>query len=234
MLKRMLLVVNAFFSVLIAPSLVFAEQKSNSLARNREQPPIRYIAEDGVPKDKAAEKRRDFAVLEAALNDLTSPKNPEYKYWVQNGGPGREMVVDDKTYGYSLDFDGESDNIDHEDARKVPADVLDDLKRRSRAPARSLADFKPANRDIIICDLDRLFEGAIDREELPLDAFRKKYPTAWGFVWAYPPGYSRDGKTAVVLFEGGPNGIHGLNWVYMVVNKGKRWEVQWRHLRPRE
>ena len=48
------------------------------------------------------------------------------------------------------------------------------------------------------------------------------------------PGYSKDGRSAVILFEGGPNGIHGLNWVYMLAKKGKRWEVQWRHCRPRE
>ena len=98
----------------------------------------------------------------------------------------------------------------------------------------SLADFKPANRDVILCDLDRLFDDALDRDEYYLNAFRKKFPTAWGFVWAYPPGYSKDGKTAVVFFEGGPNGSHGLSWVYMVARKGKRWEVLWRHLRPRE
>jgi hypothetical protein len=229
----MLLVVRAFSCVLIAASFVFAQEKASSRAKNYGQLPTRYSAEDGLPKDKAAEKRRDFAVLEAALNDLTSPKNPEYKYRIQNGGPRREIVVDDRTYEYDLDFvdsDGESRNIDHEDARKVPADILEDLRRRSREPAKSLADFKPANRDIIICDLGRLFEDAIDREKYPLDAFRKKFPTAWGFVWAYPPGYSKDGKTAVVLFEGGPNGDHGLTWVYMVARKGKRWEVQWRHL----
>jgi hypothetical protein len=43
------------------------------------------------------------------------------------------------------------------------------------------------------------------------------------------PGYSKDGKSAVVLVEGGPNGDHGASWVYMLTNKGKLWEVQWRH-----
>ena len=75
-----------------------------------------------------------------------------------------------------------------------------------------------------------MFEEADD----PLEQFRKTYPAAWGFVWAFQPGYSKDGKTAIVLFEGGPNGIHGLNWVYMLTKKGKRWDVQWRHCRPRE
>ncbi len=67
-----------------------------------------------------------------------------------------------------------------------------------------------------------------------MEAFLERHPTAWGYVWAYPPGYSADGQTAVVVFEGGPNGVHGLNWVYMIARKGKVWEVQWRHCRPRE
>jgi hypothetical protein len=36
-------------------------------------------------------------VFEAALNDLASPKNPEHKFYVQNVGPGKEIVVNVKT-----------------------------------------------------------------------------------------------------------------------------------------
>ncbi len=93
-----------------------------------------------------------------------------------------------------------------------------------------MTDFRPANPNIFVRDLEKFFEEADD----PLGEFLKKYPAAWGYVWAYMPAYSKDGKTAVVVFEGGPNGDHGLNWVYMLARKGKRWEVQWRHCRPRE
>ena len=64
--------------------------------------PVRYEANEGGPKDKAAEELRDYAVLEACLNDLASPKNPEYKYHVKNVGPGREIVIDDPTCKYDL------------------------------------------------------------------------------------------------------------------------------------
>jgi hypothetical protein len=92
-----------------------------------------------------------------------------------------------------------------------------------------LAEFKPANPNILVHDLDEEFKDADDF----VDAFLKKYPTAWGYVCAYAPAYSKDGNSAIVVFEGGPNGIHGLNWVYMLTKKGKKWEVRWRHCRPR-
>jgi hypothetical protein len=195
---------------------------------------FRYVAEEGIPRDSAAEERRDFAVLEAALNDLASPKNPEYKHWIKNAGPGREIVVADRFCTYKGDSQDEhleeSRNIDHEDPRTPPAEIRADFKRRNAGPARSLTGFRPANRNIVVRDLDQLFDKADD----PLEEFRKQHPTAWGFVWASAPGYSKDGQTAVVLFEGGPNGSHGLDWTYCLTRKSKRWEVQWRHLRPRE
>lgn len=212
--------------------LVMAQEKASSPAEPQENRPTRYEAEDGVPNDEAGERRRDFAVLEATLNDLTSPENPEYKYHIQNHGPGREIVIDHMTYEYALfiDLDDESRNIDNKDARRIPKDIQNDFDRRNDGSRKSLKDFKPANTNIIVCDLEKVFEG----EDYFLDAFRKRYPTAWGFVSAYLPAYSKDGTTALVVFEGGPNGDHGLNWVYLLTKKGMRWEVQWRHCHPRE
>jgi hypothetical protein len=222
MCKQIRLVLIVFVSVLGGVSLVLVLEKVSSLHKNQDQPSLKYEAEEGVPKDTAAEKRRDYAVLEAALNDLASPRNPEYKYHIQNVGPGREIVIDDNTYKYDTELRDKSTNIDHTDTRSIPADIQDDFKRRKGEPARSLADFQPVNPNIIVRDLDKMFKTPYGA----LEAFDKKYPTAWGYVWAYPPAYSRDGKTAVVLFEGGPNGEHGLNWVYMLARKGKRWDVQ--------
>ena len=230
MIKRMLLGVIVLVAMPGSTLLIFA-QKAPSPEERPSQALINYQAEPGVPKDEAGEKRRDYAVLEAALNDLTSPRNPEYKYHIKSGGPGREIVVDDNTYDYDdgAELDDKSSNIDKTDSRSIPADIQEDFKRRNDGRARSLKDFKPANPSIVMRDLDKMFE--VDD---PLEEFRKAYPDAWGFVWAYLPGYSKDGETAVVLFEGGPNGIHSLNWVYMLAKKRNRWEVQWRHCCPHE
>ena len=224
MFKRKLLVIIGSIALLGEAFIVSAQDKT---------PSVKYEAEGGLPKDKSGEKRRDYAVLEAALNDMASPENPENKNHVENVGPGREVVIDDEMYSGDLSFinlDYESRNIDGKDPRRIPADMQADFKRRGKGPTRSLKDFKPGNPNIVVRDLDKLFEAADD----PLEAFRKRYPTAWGYVWAYPPGYSKDGRLAVVVFEGGPNGIHGLDWTYMLTRDRNRWVVLWRHCHPRE
>jgi hypothetical protein len=209
-----------------------AQDKAPSPDKAQDRQPIRYEAEEGLPKDKAGETRRDYAVLEAALNDLASPQNPENKTYIENhSGPLREIIIDRNTLSEpSHVLGGESRNSDYKDPRNIPADLRKDFKRRNHGPSRSLADFKPANRNILVRNLDKEFKDSADF----VGDFLKKYPTAWGYVWAYPPAYSKDGESAIVLFEGGPNGIHGLSWVYMLNKKGKRWEVKWRHLHLRE
>ena len=88
-----------------------------------------------------------------------------------------------------------------------------------------MADFKPANPDIIVRDVDEVLGDVGDASI----NFRERFPNACGYVRAHLPAYSKDGNSAVVLFEGGPNGGHPLDWVYMLTRKRKRWEVVWRH-----
>jgi hypothetical protein len=234
MLVRKLLLFVAFVGGSCSLASASAQEKGKSSRSHPDRPPIRYTAEEGAPKDKAAGKRRDYGVLEAILNDLTSPKNPEYRHQVKRYGPSREIVVNVKTDEYELDPDwnGTTRDIDNRDVRTIPGDMLDALKRRSREPVRSLADFKPASRDIIVTDLNRMFDEAAQRMENPDEVLRTRYPTAWGYVWTYLPGYANDGGSAAVVLHGGPSGQHSLSWVYTVIRKGQRWEVDWRHLCP--
>lgn len=218
-------------ALLVGGFLASAQEKTPAPGKEPGEPPVKYEAEEEAPKDHAGRRRRDYAVLEAALNDLGSPKNPEYRHRIENVGPGREIVVGDKTYQYGIQVDlDESRDIDNQDHRLIPRQLREDLERRNGGRPRSLADFKPANPNILVIDLDRMFEEAQD----PNVQFLKRYPNAWGYVRAFLPGYSADGTSALVVFEGGPHGGHGLAWVYLLARKGKRWEVQWRHCRPRE
>lgn len=232
MFKSAPLIVIGIVALLGEAFMLSAQEKSSPPAKKQDEQAIRYKATDGIPKDKVAEKLRDYAVLEACLNDLASPKNPEHKYHIENVGPGKEIVIDDAICEYDLfiDLGQPSHNIDNKDPRRIPADIQEDFKRRNAEPARSLADFKPANPNIILLDLDGLLDRSVD----PVKEFLKQYPKAWGYVWAYAPAYSKDGNSAVVVYEGGPNSIHGLNWVYMLTRKGDKWVIQWRHCRPRE
>jgi hypothetical protein len=79
-----------------------AQEKSSPPPKSQDEQAVKYEAAEGIPKDKAAEKLRDYAVLEACLNDLASPKNPEYKHHIKNVGPGREILIDDATCKYDL------------------------------------------------------------------------------------------------------------------------------------
>ena len=154
------ILVDGFLTLPGGALIVSAQEKTSSPERNQVQHSVKYEVEAGLPKDEVGEKRRDYAILEAALNDVASPKNP----------------------------------------------------------------------DILVRDLEKAFGEGDD----PIGVFLKKYPTAWGYVWAYPPGYSKDGKWALVVFEGGPNGSHGLDWKYMLTRERNRWLVVWRHCHPRE
>jgi hypothetical protein len=58
--------------------------------------------------------------------------------------------------------------------------------------------------------------------------FRKKYPDSWGYVYAFLPGYSRDGNTAVVIFAAGPS-AHGAQVTYLMVKTEEGWKISWRN-----
>ncbi len=143
MCKRMSLIVIVSATLSGGTPLGFAQEKAPSPARGQIQQPNRYEAEEGVPKGEVAEKRRDNSVLEAALNDLASPRNPEYKYHIRNVGPGREILVGHRMWTKSAVFElqEESRNIDGTDPRVIPAALRKDFGRRSGMPAGSLKDF---------------------------------------------------------------------------------------------
>jgi hypothetical protein len=236
-LKKFTLLVIAARIVPLGAALIVscAPTRAPSPDKKVDQRSTNYDADEGLPQDEAGEKRRDYAVLEAALNDLCSPKNPEHKYRIQNLGPGKEVVINESTCvarGFEdtfFDLGHENRNFDGNDAQSIPLDVQVDFTRRSKSPARSLADFKAANPNIIVEDLNRIIVKDLDRiGDDHLKAISKKYPNAWNFVWAYPPGYSTDGGSAVVVFS--MSGGHGGDWVYMLRKAGKRWDVVWRHL----
>ena len=228
-MRKFTLLVIAACIVLLGSALIvfYARTRAPSQTRKVDQRSTNYDAEEGLPQDEAGEKRRDYAVLEAALNDLCRPKNPEHKHRIQNVGPGKEVVINERTCvarGFEdrwFDLGHENRNIDGDDSRSIPLDVQVDFKRRSKSPARSLADLKPANPNIIVHDLDRILDE-------DLNATRRKYPNAWDHVWVYLPGYSKDGRSAIVVFE--LRGGHGGNWVYMLGKAERRWNVVWRHL----
>lgn len=194
------------------------------------QSAVRYLAEAELPKDEAAVKRRDFAVLEAALNDF-GDRNPTHD---KSGSPVK-LIVNHKTspsgpfLSRIAEPIGRASADDSDDVPIIPKDALEDLDRRVALAAISLADFKPAKSSIILDNLDAM----LGKSESPLDAgvaaIFRKYPPPAPPLWPRPPGYSKDGNSAIVVF-GLPMGMHGADWVYLLSRRGTRWVVEWRCL----
>jgi hypothetical protein len=57
------------------------------------------------------------------------------------------------------------------------------------------------------------------------EAFWKKYPTAWGHVTVYLPGYSSDATVAIVVSDYGPM-PHGMAEIYLLTKIDGAWTVK--------
>ena len=86
-----------------------------------------------------------------------------------------------------------------EASQSTPRRTSNDEARKR--PAHRRTSIKLANPNIIVQDLDHMLEKPQGLLGDSLNAIRKKYPTAWGYVWAYPAGYSKDGMSAVGRFR---------------------------------
>jgi hypothetical protein len=190
MLKTALSVIVFCLAVAGAASVGRAQENSASDRLKADRPSTKNGPGDRLLKARDGEKRRDYAVLEAALNDLASSKNPGYKYRLQNAGPGKEIVVNIRTEvggevtDLYLALDRPNRNIDGDDPRSIPLDIQEDFKRRSRNLSKSLADFKPANANVVVADMDSMLEQPHGILDDSLGAVRRKHPRAWGYVWA--------------------------------------------------
>ena len=194
------------------------------------QTAVRYLAEADLPTDEAGEKRRDFAVHEAALNDLAG-RNPTQ----DKSGSSVKVIVNDKTSpsGPSLsriaEPIGRASPEDGDDVPNIPNDALEDLDRRGALAAISLADFRPASPNIIVDNLDGMLEKATNPLDAGVGEIFRKYPPPARPLWPRRPGFSKDGNSAIAVF-GLPMGAHGADWVYVLSRKGTRWVVESRHL----
>ncbi len=86
MARHGILVLGGLFALVAGPSSVSVQTVPARSVKKQIEQRLRYEAEDGPPKNAAGQNRRDYAVLEAALDDLASPKNPEYKNHITSGG----------------------------------------------------------------------------------------------------------------------------------------------------
>jgi len=105
--------------------------------------------------------------------------------------------------------------------KNVPFEIKDDLlKRNPRYQGYILASYHASNPAILVRDLSQIDQDL---------GFTSQFPKARGYVEANLPAYSRDGRTAVVLFNSGPSahpdvGIADSGYYLLRKLKG-RWEI---------
>jgi hypothetical protein len=132
-----------------------------------------------------------------------------------------QIVLNEKTNG-SGGFDDDQLNSEFGSAKEggIPVPICADLRRRNSAEPLSLSGFKPKNSKILVEELPDITQrGQFN--------FERKYPQANTYVEAWLPGYSKDGKTAVVRVRFGPSPHEGTA-TYLLENREGRWKVKWK------
>ncbi len=108
---------------------------------------------------------------------------------------------------------------------KIPPDIRKDLMRRNQNSV-SLADFTPACANVHVEDLRDVLRS---RRYTTWKAFQERYPRSKGFVHTWLPGYSLDGRKAMVRCRIGPART-GARTVasYLLEQRDGQWQVVWR------
>jgi hypothetical protein len=101
-------------------------------------------------------------------------------------------------------------------AKKLPEELQADLvSRNSRQYGYSLARYQPSNPDILVDDMAAKYQTP---------AFGAEWPNVRGCVWPTLPGYSRDGRMALVFFACSLSGNNEMGYYLLQKEKG-RWQI---------
>lgn len=163
------------------------------------------------------DRDRDRNVLETVLADLMDPGNPEnaIDFRTPDGAPCPEIVLGETNSPRG----GDSDDEDGDGA------WVDFHRRNSNVPILmagiGLGGFQKVHYD----DPSRLFEQAMDTGMAFSDYFHKQYPLACNYARVTLPGYSRDGRRAVVSLSCGW-GQHPVSWTYELELTDAGWRVK--------
>lgn len=161
----------------------------------------------------------DRQIFEIVLADAIASE--EFVTMANSRKRKQKIVLAAKTAGSSglllSDAQIRADTRD-DDEKKIPSDVLADLQERNSRGSISLTEFRPASPDIIVDDVSKLVE---------FDSFEERYPDAKAFVFAWLPGYAKDGRTAILRFYFGPTS-HGATGIYFLTKVDGKWTIKWR------
>ena len=103
-----------------------------------------------------------------------------------------------------------------------PEEIKTDLmSRNSKGKKYSLARYQPSNPNILMQDPDSIMQ---DLDGIRDDSYKRRFPTARGYILPLLPGYSHDGRMASVLFICGPS-LHGTLGYYLLRKVDGHWEI---------
>ena len=103
------------------------------------RPPLLTIKTESLAPLSRQEKKRDYAVIETCLIDLTDPKSPANKNSVKNGRVGKYIVLGPKTSrsdGCLSREDLPSLMEGADEGQKIPEEIGDELRQRFRRRSR--------------------------------------------------------------------------------------------------
>jgi hypothetical protein len=175
--------------------------------------------------DPARVQDRDREVLEAVLNDVMDPRNPEYR-GLDPGQLNRRGIVLHRMTGLRDEWFLGPALEEGVEKRGVIKEVGAAWSRRNSGPPVPTRELRLRIKEAQLDDLDAMAEKTVGADAFA-DAFVKKHPRSWGWVIPTLPGFSRDGRTAAVLLRDGPS-PHGSVWAYQLVRFQDRWNVTWR------
>ena len=129
-------------------------------------------------------------------------------------GSGRsQLLVNDTTFRVTT---GRLEDALGDHTKNVPAEIRADLvSRNADRNGYSMARYRPSNPDILVQDL-RSIGPNID--------FDLKFPNARAYVSPALPGYSYDGRMALLFLASGPT-LHGCFRYYLLRKVKGRWEI---------
>jgi len=167
-----------------------------------------------VDRPKPQLAQMDCEVLETVFVDLTLWDDSALAF-----GSNEKRVIllhprTEETSGMlSADqLDGEFRDSQYD----IPRDLAENLRIRNVGSV-SLKTFAPKRANVVMHDLSDIEQYEFDR----------RYPSARCFVHLWLPGYSDDGRLAIVRCWIGPT-AHGATATYLLVNKSGTWQVKWR------
>lgn len=99
---------------------------------------------------------------------------------------------------------------------EIPTEISENLRQRNDK-VESLADLK-FGKDVLVADFKKVPPTTFGQDP------PKEYAEVKGYANVWLPGYSKDGKTAVVRFWFDPTG-HGATATYLLMEKDGVWKV---------